>query len=89
MSRLFTPLTLRDVTVRNRLWVSPMCQYSAVDGVPQEWHHTHLAQFASGGAGIVRSTVSTSPDWVMAASQGLAGMSRDDHQGDAESDEAG
>ncbi|MDQ7878836.1 NADH:flavin oxidoreductase/NADH oxidase [Microbacterium sp. QXD-8] len=53
MTRLFTPLTLRDVTVRNRLWVSPMCQYSAVDGVPQEWHHTHLAQFASGGAGLV------------------------------------
>ena len=53
MSRLFTPLTLRDVTVRNRLWVSPMCQYSAVDGVPQEWHHTHLAQFASGGAGLI------------------------------------
>jgi len=53
MSRLFTPLTLRDVTVRNRLWVSPMCQYSAVDGLPQEWHHTHLAQFASGGAGLV------------------------------------
>ena len=53
MSRLFTPLTLRDVTVRNRLWVSPMCQYSAVDGLPQEWHHTHLAQFASGGAGLI------------------------------------
>ncbi|MFC8680962.1 NADH:flavin oxidoreductase/NADH oxidase [Microbacterium ureisolvens] len=53
MSRLFTPLTLRDVTMRNRLWVSPMCQYSAVDGVPQEWHHTHLAQFASGGAGLI------------------------------------
>ncbi|MFK4837476.1 NADH:flavin oxidoreductase/NADH oxidase [Microbacterium sp. ZW T2_14] len=53
MSRLFTPLTLRDVTVRNRLWVSPMCQYSAVDGVPQEWHHTHLVQFASGGAGLI------------------------------------
>ncbi|WP_109209997.1 MULTISPECIES: NADH:flavin oxidoreductase/NADH oxidase [Microbacterium] len=53
MSRLFTPLTLRDVTMRNRLWVSPMCQYSAVDGVPQEWHHTHLVQFASGGAGLI------------------------------------
>lgn len=53
MTRLFTPLTLRDVEVRNRLWVSPMCQYSAVDGVPQEWHHTHLAQFASGGAGLI------------------------------------
>jgi len=53
MSTLFTPLTLRDLTLRNRLWVSPMCQYSAVDGVPQEWHHAHLAQFASGGAGLV------------------------------------
>jgi 2,4-dienoyl-CoA reductase-like NADH-dependent reductase (Old Yellow Enzyme family) len=53
MSILFTPLSLRDITLRNRLWVSPMCQYSAVDGVPQEWHHTHLAQFASGGAGLV------------------------------------
>jgi 2,4-dienoyl-CoA reductase-like NADH-dependent reductase (Old Yellow Enzyme family) len=50
---LFSPLTIRDLEVRNRLWVSPMCQYSAVEGVPQEWHHTHLAQFASGGAGIV------------------------------------
>lgn len=53
MSILFSPLTIRNVTARNRLWVAPMCQYSAVDGVPQEWHHTHLAQFASGGAGIV------------------------------------
>ncbi len=53
MSTLFTPLSLRDLTLRNRLWVSPMCQYSARDGVPQEWHHTHLAQFASGGAGLV------------------------------------
>jgi 2,4-dienoyl-CoA reductase-like NADH-dependent reductase (Old Yellow Enzyme family) len=53
MSILFSPLTLRGRTARNRLWVAPMCQYSAVDGVPQEWHHTHLAQFASGGAGVV------------------------------------
>ena len=53
MSLLFSPLTIRSLTLRNRLWVSPMCMYSAVDGVPQEWHHTHLAQFASGGAGLV------------------------------------
>lgn len=46
-------MTIRSVTLRNRLWVSPMCMYSAVDGVPQDWHHTHLAQFASGGAGLV------------------------------------
>ncbi|WP_345752327.1 NADH:flavin oxidoreductase/NADH oxidase [Microbacterium rhizophilus] len=53
MSLLFTPLTLRDVTTRNRLWVAPMCQYSAEDGMPNDWHHVHLAQFASGGAGLV------------------------------------
>lgn len=55
MSRLFTPITLRSLTVRNRLWVAPMCQYSveARDGVPGDWQHVHLAQFASGGAGLI------------------------------------
>lgn len=53
MSQLFTPITLREQTFRNRLWVSPMCQYSAIDGVVNDWHHVHLAQFASGGAGLV------------------------------------
>ncbi|KJQ55884.1 NADH:flavin oxidoreductase/NADH oxidase [Microbacterium sp. SA39] len=53
MTLLFSPLRIRSVTFRNRLWVSPMCMYSAVDGVVQEWHHTHLAQFASGGAGLI------------------------------------
>jgi 2,4-dienoyl-CoA reductase-like NADH-dependent reductase (Old Yellow Enzyme family) len=63
MSILFTPLELRGLTARNRLWVAPMCQYSAVDGVPQEWHHTHLAQFASGGAGLViAEATAVSPD---------------------------
>ena len=52
---LFTPLTIRDVTFRNRLWVSPMCQYSceAQDGVPTDWHLVHLGSFARGGAGLV------------------------------------
>lgn len=53
MSILFSELSIRSVTFRNRLWVSPMCMYSAVEGVVQEWHHTHLAQFASGGAGLI------------------------------------
>ncbi|MDT0156819.1 NADH:flavin oxidoreductase/NADH oxidase [Microbacterium sp. ARD32] len=53
MALLFSPLVLRSRTFRNRLWVSPMCMYSAVDGVPQSWHRTHLAQFASGGAGLI------------------------------------
>lgn len=53
MSLLFSPFPLRARTFRNRLWVSPMCMYSAIDGVPQAWHRTHLAQFASGGAGLI------------------------------------
>ncbi|MDR6866387.1 2,4-dienoyl-CoA reductase-like NADH-dependent reductase (Old Yellow Enzyme family) [Microbacterium resistens] len=53
MSILFSPLTFRGVTLRNRLWVSPMCMYSADDGIPNDWHRTHLAQFASGGAGLI------------------------------------
>lgn len=53
MSRLFEPLTLRGVTVRNRAWVSPMCQYSSVDGHPTDWHLVHLGSFARGGAGLV------------------------------------
>ncbi|HEX4788960.1 MAG TPA: NADH:flavin oxidoreductase/NADH oxidase [Actinospica sp.] len=53
MSRLFSPLTLRDVTFSNRAWVSPMCQYSSVDGRPADWHLVHLGALARGGAGLV------------------------------------
>ncbi|GAA4196704.1 NADH:flavin oxidoreductase/NADH oxidase [Microbacterium oryzae] len=58
MSQLFSTLTIRETTFRNRLWVSPMCMYSAEDGVVNDWHHVHLAQFASGGAGLVMSEAS-------------------------------
>jgi 2,4-dienoyl-CoA reductase-like NADH-dependent reductase (Old Yellow Enzyme family) len=52
---LFSPISLRDITARNRLWVSPMCQYSvsAEDGVPTEWHLVHLGSRAVGGAGLI------------------------------------
>jgi 2,4-dienoyl-CoA reductase-like NADH-dependent reductase (Old Yellow Enzyme family) len=50
---LFTPLTLGNVTLRNRIAVSPMCEYSAVDGVPNDWHLVHLGSRAVGGAGLV------------------------------------
>ena len=50
---LFSPLTLRSVTLRNRIGVSPMCQYSAMDGVANEWHYVHLGSRAVGGAGLV------------------------------------
>ncbi len=53
MSRLFTPLTLRSVTFRNRIFVSPMCQYSSLDGLPTDWHLVHLGSRAVGGAGLV------------------------------------
>ena len=53
MSLLFSPLTLRSVTLPNRIAVSPMCQYSAVDGVPDDWHLVHLGSRAVGGAGLV------------------------------------
>ncbi|WP_046656130.1 NADH:flavin oxidoreductase/NADH oxidase [Lysobacter capsici] len=53
MSRLFAPLSQRSLTLRNRLVVSPMCQYSAVDGVPNNWHLVHLGSRAVGGAGLV------------------------------------
>jgi len=50
---LFRPLTLRGLTLPNRIAVSPMCQYSAVDGVPQDWHMQHLGGFAVSGSGLV------------------------------------
>ena len=53
MAKLFQPLTLRGITFKNRIGVSPMCQYSATDGVPNSWHLVHLGSRAVGGAGLV------------------------------------
>jgi 2,4-dienoyl-CoA reductase-like NADH-dependent reductase (Old Yellow Enzyme family) len=53
MSQLFTPFTLRGLTVRNRIVVSPMCQYSSDDGALTDWHLVHLGSRAVGGAGLV------------------------------------
>ena len=53
MSHLFAPLSLRSVTLRNRIGVSPMCQYSATDGLADDWHLVHLGARAVGGAGLV------------------------------------
>src|SRR5579872_3508616 len=50
---LFSPLTLRSITLRNRIAVSPMCQYSSVDGFANDWHLVHLGSRAVGGAGLV------------------------------------
>ncbi|MDB5959634.1 MAG: NADH:flavin oxidoreductase [Massilia sp.] len=53
MSALFQPYTLKSITLRNRIAVPPMCQYSATDGMPNEWHLPHYASIARGGAGLV------------------------------------
>ena len=53
MSLLFQPITLRDLSVPNRVWLSPMCEYSAVEGIPNDWHLVHLGARAVGGFGLV------------------------------------
>ena len=55
MSRLFEPIEIRGVTIPNRMWISPMCQYScfAGDGIPTDWHLVHLGAFAQGGFGYI------------------------------------
>jgi 2,4-dienoyl-CoA reductase-like NADH-dependent reductase (Old Yellow Enzyme family) len=53
MTHLFEPLSIRDVTFRNRIAVAPMCQYSSQDGYANDWHLVHLSSRAVGGAGLV------------------------------------
>ncbi|QRV92697.1 NADH:flavin oxidoreductase/NADH oxidase [Ceratobasidium sp. AG-Ba] len=53
LPKLFEPITIRDVTFKNRIWVAPMCQYSAVDGHMTDWHLVHLGGFATRGVGMV------------------------------------
>ena len=52
-SALFSPIKLADLTLSNRIVVSPMCQYSANDGVANDWHLTHLGMLANSGAGLL------------------------------------
>ncbi|QYJ77529.1 NADH:flavin oxidoreductase/NADH oxidase [Shewanella acanthi] len=53
MSQLFSPFSLKSITLKNRIAVAPMCQYQAKDGLTNEWHHVHYASLARGGAGLV------------------------------------
>jgi 2,4-dienoyl-CoA reductase-like NADH-dependent reductase (Old Yellow Enzyme family) len=57
LAALFEPLTVRSLTLRNRIWVAPMCQYSVFeeDGVPTPWHLVHLGALASGGSALIIS----------------------------------
>jgi 2,4-dienoyl-CoA reductase-like NADH-dependent reductase (Old Yellow Enzyme family) len=63
MPSLFDPLTLRGVTISNRILVSPMCEYSSVDGFANDWHFVHLGSRAIGGAGVVMTeATAVTPD---------------------------
>src|SRR3954465_10357804 len=53
MALLFQPLTIRSITLKNRIVVSPMCEYSSTDGFANDWHLVHLGSRAVGGAGLV------------------------------------
>ncbi|MBN8897512.1 MAG: oxidoreductase, partial [Rhodospirillales bacterium] len=77
--KLFQPVTMRSVTARNRIVVSPMCQYSADDGLGSDWHVQHLGARAAGGAGIVM-TEATHVSAVGRITPHCLGMWNDEHQ---------
>lgn len=63
MSRLLSPVKIRNLEFKNRIFVSPMCQYSAIDGMPNDWHLVHLGSRAVGGAALVSTeATAVSPD---------------------------
>ena len=78
MSKLFESYKLREITFRNRIWVSPMCQYSSEDGMPTDWHLVHLGSRAVGGAGLViQEATAVSPEGRISPSD--AGIWSDAH----------
>ena len=75
---MFAPFTLRDLRLENRVVVSPMAQYRAVDGIPGDWHFVHYAERAKGGAGLVTVEMTcVSPEGRI--TPGCAGLWTDDH----------
>jgi 2,4-dienoyl-CoA reductase-like NADH-dependent reductase (Old Yellow Enzyme family) len=78
MSLLLTPLTIKDVTFRNRVTISPMCQYSSVDGFANDWHLVHLGSRAVGGAGlIIQEATAISPEGRISIDD--LGIYKDEH----------
>jgi 2,4-dienoyl-CoA reductase-like NADH-dependent reductase (Old Yellow Enzyme family) len=76
--KLFTPLKIRDIELKNRIVVSPMCEYSAKDGHPQPWHMVHLGSRAVGGAALVM-TEASAVEAIGRISAGDAGIYDDAH----------
>jgi len=77
-SLLFTPLTIKKITLKNRIVISPMCQYSAIDGFANDWHLVHLGSRASGGVGlIIQEATAVSPEARISPSD--LGLWKDEH----------
>ncbi len=80
MSLLFSPLTIKSVTFKNRIVVSPMCQYSSIDGFANDWHLVHLGSRAVGGAGLImQEATAVSPEGRISPDD--MGIWLDDHIG--------
>ena len=78
MSKLFSPLIIKDVVFKNRIAISPMCQYSAVDGFANDWHLVHLGSRAVGGASlIIQEATAVSPEGRI--TPGDLGLYDDEH----------
>ncbi len=76
---LFSPFSVRGLTLKNRIVVAPMCQYSARDGLMNDWHLTHLNQFAMGGAGLI-FVEATAVEKRGRITHGCTGLWSDDHR---------
>ncbi|KAJ1907923.1 hypothetical protein IWQ60_011779 [Tieghemiomyces parasiticus] len=75
---LFTPIKFRNLTLRNRIMVSPMCEYSAKDGYPTDWHFVHLGSFAVRGVGLIMmEATGVLPNGRI--TPGCLGLWKDDH----------
>ncbi|MDT3402663.1 NADH:flavin oxidoreductase/NADH oxidase [Mucilaginibacter terrae] len=78
MTNLFSPLTIKGTTFKNRVAVSPMCEYSCTDGFANDWHLVHLGAFATGGAGlIITEAAAVSPEGRITYSD--LGIWKDEH----------
>src|ERR1700757_263376 len=78
MSHLFDSLTIRDLEFSNRVFVSPMCEYSSVDGYANDWHLVHLGSRAVGGAGLVMTEATAVLPEARISPKDL-GIWKDDH----------
>lgn len=77
-SKLLSPLTIKDITIKNRIAISPMCQYSSVDGFANDWHLVHLGSRSVGGSGlIIQEATAVSPEGRITPSD--LGLYNDEH----------